>query len=142
MARAGVLPAAQDLPDFRLDRIEALELREEVFTPARNPAAALGQTSQAPAREKVVLRFQPDAVLPALARQLQDTKYQYGWTQEHILPDGSLEMSFLIGDLPYLATWLLPYAGAVTILEPAVLEEHLRELARRVYEIFCTPKTC
>ncbi|MBX0290003.1 YafY family transcriptional regulator [Hymenobacter sp. HSC-4F20] len=129
--------------DFRLDRIQQLELQTEVFTP--RPEALqqhwAAQAKQRP-RERVVLRFQPTAMLPASVQHLQDTKYQYGWTQEQLLLDGSLEMTFLIGDLPYLATWLLPYAGAVTVVEPAALEEHLRELAQRVYSFFASPKTC
>jgi predicted DNA-binding transcriptional regulator YafY len=46
-------------------------------------------------------------------------------------------MVLLIGSLPYLAAWLLPYAGAVTVIEPPELQEQLRELARRAYDFFC-----
>lgn len=133
----------QTFRDFRLDRIEELELGTEVFA-ARPDALRQHWTAQAMlrSREKVVLRFQPAAVLPASAQHLQDTKYQYGWAHEQPLPDGSVEMTFLIGDLPYLATWLLPYAGAISIVEPVALQEQLRELAQRVHAFFCAPKTC
>lgn len=76
------------------------------------------------------------AVMPSLAQHLHDTKHQYGWTHESPLPDGSLEMTFLIGSFPYMATWLLPFAGAVTIVEPEELRIHLSTLARRAYELF------
>ena len=133
----------QTFRDFRLDRIEQLALREEVFA-ARPDALRRHWAAQATLRprEKVVLRFQPAAVLPALAQHLQDTKYQYGWAHEEPLPDGSVGMTLLIGDLPYLATWLLPYAGAVTVVEPPALREHLRALAQRVHDYFCAPETC
>ena len=75
-------------------------------------------------------------VLPALSQHLQDTKHQYGWTHETLLPDGSVEMPFFIGSLPYLATWLLPYAGAITLLEPRELQQQLGELAQRAYDFF------
>ncbi|GAB3226619.1 WYL domain-containing protein [Spirosoma arcticum] len=87
-----------------------------------------------------MIHFRATAVLPALAQHVQDTKHQYGWTHEEILADGNVEMTFFIGSLPYLATWLLPYAGAVTILEPPALQDHLRELARRAYDFFCAPE--
>jgi hypothetical protein len=45
-------------------------------------------------------------------------------------------MTLFLGSLPYLATWLLPFAGAVTILEPPALQEHVRELAQRAHDFF------
>lgn len=140
----------QAFRNFRLDRIQHLTISEEVFadrpetgTPDRGTPDRLQQywTDEANRRskEKVVIRFRAAAVLPALAQQVQDSKHQYGWTHEQLLSDGSLEMTFLVGSLPYVATWLLPYAGAVTILEPPALRDHLRELAQRAYDFFCLP---
>jgi predicted DNA-binding transcriptional regulator YafY len=130
----------QAFRDFRLDRIQHLIISEEVFT-ARPETLQQHWDAEASrrSREKVVINFQPAAVLPALAQHLHDTKHQYGWTDEQLLPDGSLEMSFLIGNLSYLATWLLPYAGAVTVLGPPALRDHLRELAQRAHDFFCVP---
>jgi len=79
--------------------------------------------------------------MPALAQHLQDTKHQYGWTHDELLSDGSVEMIFFIGSLPYLATWLLPFAGAITIQEPQELRQHLQELAQRAYDFFCAQKS-
>lgn len=126
--------------DFRLDRIQQLELREEVF--AARPETLQQYWAEAANRrptEKVVLRYQPAAVLPALVQQLHATKYQYGWAHEQQLPDGSLEMTLFIGSFPYLAAWLLPHAGAVTVVEPLALREHLREWAQRAHDFFGTP---
>ncbi len=130
----------QAFRNFRLDRIQHLTLSDEVFT-ARPETLQQYWAAEAArrAREKAVIRFRAGAVLPASAQHLHDTKHQYGWTHEQPLTDGSLEMTFLIGSLPYLATWLLPYAGAVTILEPPALREHLRELAQRAHDFFCAP---
>ncbi|WP_046244130.1 helix-turn-helix transcriptional regulator [Hymenobacter terrenus] len=128
----------QTFRDFRLDRIQHLEVREEVFT-ARPETLQQHWAAEANRRhrEKVVLRFQAAAVLPASAQHLHDTKHQYGWAHEQPLPDGSVEMTLFIGSLPYLAAWLLPYAGAITVVEPLALREHLRELAQRAHDFFC-----
>jgi predicted DNA-binding transcriptional regulator YafY len=88
---------------------------------------------------KVVLRYQPAALPPALVQQLHATKYQYGWAHEQPLADGSLEMTLFIGSFDYLAAWLLPYAGAVTVLEPPALQGCLREWAARVHHFFGNP---
>ncbi len=130
----------QAFRDFRLDRIQHLTLREEVFAPRPETLQRYwADEANRRGREKVVIHFRATAVLPALAQHLQDTKHQYGWAHEQPLPDGTLEMTFFIGSLPYLATWLLAYAGAITILEPPALKEHLRELAQQAHNFFCTP---
>ncbi|MCB2406584.1 helix-turn-helix transcriptional regulator [Hymenobacter lucidus] len=130
----------QAFRNFRLDRIQQIALSPEVFVPR---LATLQQYWAAEAvrrqREKVVLRFQPAAMLPASLQHLHDTKHQYGWAHEQPLPADELEMTLFLGSLPYLATWLLPYAGAVTVVEPPALHEHLRELAQRAHNYFCTP---
>ena len=128
----------QAFRDFRLDRIQHLILREEIFN-TRPETLQQYWVNEAKRRskEKVVIRFQAAAVMPSLAQHLQDTKHQYGWTHDELLSDGSVEMIFFIGSLSYLATWLLPFAGAITIQEPQELRQHLKELAQRAYDFFC-----
>lgn len=130
----------QAFRNFRLDRIKNLTISQEVFA-ARPQALQQYWVDEANRRgkEKVVIRFQPTGVLPESVQRLHDTKHQYGWALEQGLPDGQLEMTFFIGSLPYLAAWLLPYAGAITLLEPPALRDQLRELAQRAYNIFCDP---
>ena len=127
----------QTIRNFRLDRIQGLEVSSEAFE-ARPDLLQEHWAVESKKREKerVVLRFQPDAMLPALVQYLHDTKHFYGWAQERRLPDGQIEMILFIGDLPYLATWLLPYAGALTIVEPPTLAAPLGELARRANTYF------
>ena len=62
--------------DFRLDRILQLDFQTEVF--AVRPEILQQYWADAAHRwptEKVVLRYQPAAVLPALAQHLHATKY-------------------------------------------------------------------
>ena len=128
--------------DFRLDRIGELFVQEETFTPRPETLQQYrADEARRRSREKVVIHFNPSAVIPALSQHLHDTKHQYGWMLDKPLPGGVMEMSFLIGSLPYLATWLLPFAGAVTVLEPKELQEHLRDLAKRAYDFYCVPKS-
>lgn len=58
----------QTIRHFRLDRIQDLKVRPEVFVvrPDRLPQHWAAETARRP-RERVVLRFQPAAMLPALA---------------------------------------------------------------------------
>lgn len=127
----------QAFRDFRLDRIQHLDLLPEVFT-SRPETLQQYQADVTTQRltQRVIIRYQPAAVSPALGQQLQATKHQYGWVQEQVLGDGSVEMTLLIGSLDYAAAWLLPHAGAVTVVEPLALRECLRTWALRAYNSF------
>lgn len=130
----------QAFRNFRLDRIQQLTIREEVFA-ARPETLQQYWADEAnlQGKEKVVIHFQPTDVLPELAQRLHDTKHEYGWTHEQALPDGRLKMTFFVGSLPYLANWLLPYAGAFTVHESPALRQKLAELAQRVHNFFALP---
>lgn len=127
----------QAFRNFRLDRIQDLSIRAEAF-PARSETLTQYWEQEAVrrGREKVVIHFQPTAVPAESVQRLHNTKHQYGWAYEQLLPDGQVEMTFFIGSMSYLAAWLLPYAGAVTVLEPAELQQELAGLARRAHEFF------
>jgi len=127
----------QAFRNFRLDRIQDLSIRAEAYM-ARSETLAYYWAQEATrlGREKVVIRLQPTAVPAESVQRLHDTKHQFGWAYEQLLPDGQTEMTFFIGSMPYIAAWLLPYAGAVTVLEPAELLQELSELARRSYQFF------
>jgi predicted DNA-binding transcriptional regulator YafY len=130
----------QAFRNFRLDRIKQLALSEAVFE-ARPETLQEYWREEANRRgkEKAVIHFQPAAILPESVQRLHDTKHQYGWAHEQLLADGCVEMTFFIGSLPYLAAWLLPHAGAVTVIEPPALRDHLYELATRAYNFFAPP---
>jgi predicted DNA-binding transcriptional regulator YafY len=130
----------QAFRNFRLDRISSLVLLDELFAPRPETLQHYwADEANRHDKEKVVVRFNPSAALPAQVQHVHDTKHQYGWVHEQALPDGSLDVVFLIGSLPYLATWLLPLAGAITIVEPVALRVHLSELAQRVHDAFFLP---
>lgn len=128
----------QAFRNFRLDRIKRLTISQETFA-ARPESLQQYWTAEANRRgkEKAVIRFQPTAVQAESVQRLHDTKHQYGWAHDQKLSDGQLEMTFFIGSFPYLAAWLLPYAGAVTVLEPPALHRELCELAQRAHHFFC-----
>jgi predicted DNA-binding transcriptional regulator YafY len=130
----------QAFRNFRLDRIRELTVTSEVF-PGRPETLHHYWAAEAArsGREKVVLHFEPAAGSPEATQRLHDTKHQYGWVSEQPLPGGRLEMTLLVGSLPYLAAWLLPHAGTVAVVEPPALRTHLRELARRAHDFFGQP---
>uniref|UniRef100_UPI00313BB4CC WYL domain-containing protein n=2 Tax=Dyadobacter sp. OTU695 TaxID=3043860 RepID=UPI00313BB4CC len=87
-------------------------------------------------KERVLVQFDLSDVSPAQLGHLHDTKHQYGWIHQQDLPEGRLEMLFLVGSLPYIATWLFPFTSAVKVVEPAAVCGYLSELAQRAYNSF------
>ncbi len=131
----------QAFRNFRLDRIRQLIIRQEVFTSRTETLQQYWtDTANRLGRDKVVIRFQATAVQREFAQRLHDTKHQYGWAHEEMQADGSLDMTFFIGSLAYIAAWLLPYAGGVTVVEPAALRQELGVQARRAHAFFCDPQ--
>jgi predicted DNA-binding transcriptional regulator YafY len=130
----------QAFRNFRLDRIQQLTLGSEFFAPRPETLQQYwAERASEWQREKVVVRVQLADTPLNLAQRLHDTKRQYGWAHEQLLPDGSVEMTLYLGSLPYLAAWLLPYGRAVTVVEPPALRQHLCELAQQVHHFFCAP---
>ncbi|HYE79035.1 MAG TPA: YafY family protein [bacterium] len=123
----------QEFRDFRLDRIARLQVREETFAPRP-------ETLQLYWQQRAELRPQHAAVVrfsALAATQVHDAKHYYGWTHEQPSPDGSVEMTLLPGDLPYLARWLLFFPGQVTVISPPELQRLVRDLAEAAYQHFC-----
>jgi predicted DNA-binding transcriptional regulator YafY len=130
----------QAFRNFRLDRIQHLAFSTEFFAPRPETLQQYWATQASQwQREKVVVRLQLADTPANLVQRLHDTKRQYGWAHEQTLPDGQVEMTLYLGSLPYLAAWLLPYAGAVTVVEPPALREHLGKLAQQAHNFFCKP---
>ncbi|MGI4862811.1 MAG: helix-turn-helix transcriptional regulator [Janthinobacterium lividum] len=123
----------QEFRDFRLDRIAHQHVLDETFAPRPETLQQYWQdlAERRPSGNAVV------CFAPKLARQIQDTKHQYGWTHEQPTASGTVEMTFLTGCLHHLARWLLAYAGQVTVVAPPELQQHLQELAQAAHRQFC-----
>ena len=107
----------REFRDFRLDRIEHLCVCDEPFAPRPETLASYWATqAERRIQHTARVRFQPLA-----ARYAKDSKRYYGWVQEETAPNGCVEMTFLLGYLPYLASWLLPQAGGVEVVSPPAL---------------------
>jgi len=61
------------------------------------------------------------------------------WSTDQViepLPDGSVELTFMVGSKYYLLSWLLQFGGSAELLEPESLREELLEAAQAMCEIY------
>ncbi len=124
-----------DMRDFRLDRIRALDVRDEVF-----------------ARDE---RFDLDAYLGpsfgmhrgerALPVHVRFSPYQARWIREEqwhpsqmmfTRPDGSLDLHMEVEGLADVTRWVLSYGGEAEVVGPPVLRHRVAREARRMAAMY------
>ena len=116
-----------DLRNFRLDRIRAMQMLFEEFTPPVNfdLQRYLREKGESPRNVRIVLSFDNRA---------------YRWAkrtipaevEEEFKRDDRTEVTFYFENMEYLANWLLRYGANVRVLEPDTLKERLYSRAAAI----------
>ncbi|MGD2145251.1 MAG: YafY family protein [Anaerolineae bacterium] len=114
---------------FRVDRIQSLSLREEVYTVPHDfdIHQYLAKESWFPLQIQVRMRFTPEAAVEAL----EEPAY---WDTVEEQPDGSLEVTFSASDLDWAVRVALGFGPRATVLEPEALRQRVYEWASAVSE--------
>lgn len=114
----------EEYRDFRIDRIKALKINDELFAPGKRITLReyLAQLSDKTELTEVILRV--DGPTTAI---LQNIRFYYGFVNEEQAGDKT-DMVFMSGDLNYFARWLLMFADGLEVLKPQELKKRLREL--------------
>ncbi|GAC1479530.1 MAG: YafY family protein [Ktedonobacteraceae bacterium] len=116
----------QDMRNFRLDRIEDLELLPRTFTRPANFQAYRGGGGE-PRKMLVRVLFDKE-----VARWVREARSFYV-TSEEETEDGLL-VTLLIRQSSEILQWLLSWGGHVKILEPASLRERLAAEAQAMLQ--------
>jgi predicted DNA-binding transcriptional regulator YafY len=112
-----------DIRDFRLDRIESLQFTGETFQPHRFSLDQYFQSSMQKAGwQDIELLVQP-SLMPAI----ENSKYWYGFFEQHETPEG-IVMRFFNPDLHYFARWVLTLGNQVQITAPDELKNAVNQL--------------
>ncbi|OQP67890.1 helix-turn-helix transcriptional regulator [Niastella populi] len=114
--------------DFRVSRIQQLQILENTFEPDAHPSLqeylqSMINTSEL---QEVCIRF-----TKSMARYLGSQKYYYGYVREEV-KDDQVYMYYVTSHLEYIARWLLMYTHHVTIESPEALVNIMRELTEEV----------
>jgi predicted DNA-binding transcriptional regulator YafY len=107
--------------DFRLNRIEALRITDQQFTPR---AAA---PSEEPVTE-VVIRVDSAAV-----RWVEEAQH-HGYVAREDQPDGSVIMRYCVHAPLQMKPWLLMWGAAVEVLHPPELRALMRAEAQKLLQ--------
>ena len=120
-----------DYRDFKVSRIQRLQIREEVFQDKNHP-------SLKEYIDKLVnhLELKEATVIfdKEVARYLTQ-KYFYGFIKEEML-DSGVRMHFAVNCLENFGRWLLMYTNAIIVEYPNTLKDILKKLSHEAFMHF------
>jgi predicted DNA-binding transcriptional regulator YafY len=119
------------LRSFRVDRIEAVNLTDQVFLApvGFDVRAYMAQEWQGTPQIQVRFRFDPRFSHLALYNRVY-------WESFVENPDGSVDVTLTTPDIIWAASNALAYGPAVTVLEPPEVRQLVREWAQATVELY------
>jgi predicted DNA-binding transcriptional regulator YafY len=119
----------QEMRTFRVDRMDAASLTDQVFTiPADfDIQAYLASEWKGQPQIRVLMCFAPEGAHLALYNRAQ-------WESLQEQPDGSVLVTMSVPDLHWAAGTALAYGPLVTVVEPEALRQMVAEWARAIVE--------
>jgi predicted DNA-binding transcriptional regulator YafY len=116
--------------DFRVSRIQRLQLKDEQFDLSIHPSLKDYLETMAKGYEllQVVLRFDKETV-----RYIRDQRYYYGFVREEEETD-FIRMHFVTASLNGFGRWLLMFTDGVTIESPIELKTIMQGLAKEMHD--------
>ncbi len=112
----------QDYRNFRLDRVDRLEIKPEAFDP--RPVNLPGKLT---ADQRILVRFAPEVV-----RWVQETQHFTFSETVETDEDGAVIMAYQVADFGQIMRWLLGWGEAMTVLEPVELRTLIATSARQL----------
>ena len=117
----------QDYRDFRIDRINTLELTDKRY---KNEHPTLQQYLEKIAEQqhlfKVVVQVEKDA-----AKYIEEPRLYYGFVSEREVGN-EREMTFLVPSIEGFARWYMEYADSARIISPLELKERVKALTNAI----------
>jgi predicted DNA-binding transcriptional regulator YafY len=118
----------QDYRDFRIDKIQNLELPGEQFmlSSRKSLEEYLEMLRQSYPLTKTTVTF-----TKKVAHYIAVQKYYQGFVGEESMED-QVKMEFLTFDLNSFARWLITFSDAVKVHEPSALKQKMQEIAAEI----------
>jgi predicted DNA-binding transcriptional regulator YafY len=117
----------KDYRDFRIDRVEQLEMISECF---KNEHPTLQQYLAEMAKKqdltKVVIRVEKKA-----AKYIEEPRLYYGFVSEKEV-NGKKEMIFLVPSLEWFARWYMEFADQAEVVSPVEFNKRIKTLAEAI----------
>ncbi len=119
-----------DYRDFRLSRMIAITLEDELFDPSVHPSIHqyIEQIRKSSDLEEVIIVFKKET-----AKYLSEQKYLNGFVSEEDLGE-TIRMKFLTTSMEYFGRWLLMYTDGAVVESPDQLRTIVTGLVKKLAE--------
>ncbi len=113
----------KDYRDFRIDRIEQLQITENVYK-NEHPTLQkyLEEVAEKQVLTKIVVMLEKRA-----AKHIEEPRLYYGFVSEKDIMDKK-EMTFLVPSIEGFARWYMEFAGQATIISPKELKDRVKAM--------------
>ncbi len=119
-----------DYRNFRLDRIQSIEILEEVFSTAHPSLKSyLNKVEKKQDLQTAVIHIPTH-----LYKYLQEEKYHHGFVLETKSKEG-YEVTFMTASLESFARWLIMLGDHVTVIKPPLLHQIILDLLQHMLHV-------
>ncbi len=112
---------------FRMDRIGSVETTSKPHTREHPPLEIVVGQDDPGCLTEVVVRTSRE-----LARRTADASYFMGLVNEHELPDGCVEQTYMTYSLESMARWALSNADTTTVVSPPEVNERIEQILKNI----------
>ncbi len=119
----------EDYRDFRIDRIQNLNILNEKFERKNRETMEHYFKNLMSANDliEMVVRFDK-----SIYSELQSLKYYFGFIGEKV-GESNVEITFLNNSISYVGGWLIKYGNKINIIKPASLINYIKSLSKELY---------
>lgn len=122
----------QGYRDFRVSRIQRLQLKDENFNGAAHPT--LHSYIENMKKERGELNEVIVIMQNEYTKYIRESRYYYGFVRDEATSDNCTRMYFMTGHMDYFARWLLTFTNAVKVESPQSLKESMAVFSKELHQ--------
>jgi predicted DNA-binding transcriptional regulator YafY len=118
--------------DFRVSRIQRLQLKDERFDASVHPT--LHGYIESMKKDKSELNEVVVTMQHEYIRYIRESRYYYGFVKDEPADGNCTRMYFMTGHMDYFARWLLTFTNAVKVESPQALKDTMTSLSQQLHQ--------
>lgn len=118
--------------DFRVSRIQRLQLKDEKFDSSAHPT--LHGYIESMKKDKSELNEVVVTMQNEFIRYVRESRYYYGFVKDEAIEGNYTRMYFMTEHMEYFARWLLTFTTAVNVESPQSLKESMASFSKQLHQ--------
>lgn len=122
----------KDYRDFRVSRIQRLQVKDEIFDGSKHPT--LHGYIESMKKDKAELNEVVVVMQNEFVRFIRESRYYYGFVKDEPDSDNCTRMYFMTGYMDHFARWLLTFTNSVKVESPQSLKEKMAAFSKELHQ--------